>query len=299
MQVSTQRRTRVEHSPIRRGSFLRHTSLIPLVPISVLTAIVVTGLVAPLLTPHSPVLGDLKDRFVPPFWLAGGTTFHPLGTDQLGRDVLTRILYGARTSGAISLSVIGSAGIIGTALGLIAGYYGGKVDLILMRAVDVTLALPALLVAVTLAVFLGPRFVNIIIVTTVLLWAQYARLARAETLSVRERLFVVAAGALGSSDPRIMLKHILPSIVNTLIVLATLQLGFVIVFEASLSFLGAGLPPPTPAWGLMVGEGRDYITSAWWVSFFPGLTLSMAVLCTNLLGDWLRDLLDPKMQPYM
>ena len=226
----------------------------------------------------------------------GGTLNHLLGTDKVGRDILSRIIYGSRISIVVAGIAIFIAGSIGTVLGISAGFFGKWLDAIVMRAVDVSLSIPIILLALALVAALGASFATVITVLVLLLWAHYARMARGVTLSVRSADFISRARVAGSSDARIMLKHIFPNVFNSLVVLATLQVGFVIVIESTLSFLGAGIPKPNPAWGLMVADGRDLIatTSGWWVSFFPGLTIMLVVLSMNLLGDWLRDKLDPK-----
>ena len=226
----------------------------------------------------------------------GGNLSHFLGTDKVGRDILSRIIYGSRISIVVAAIAIVVAGTIGTSLGISAGYFGSWIDALIMRAVDVSLSIPIILLALALVSALGASFATVIVVLVLLLWAHYARMARGVTLSVRSADFVSRARVAGSSDIRIMIKHILPNVFNSLVVLATLQVGFVIVIESTLSFLGAGIPKPNPAWGLMVADGRDLIatTSGWWVSFFPGLTIMLVVLSMNLLGDWLRDKLDPR-----
>jgi peptide/nickel transport system permease protein len=229
-------------------------------------------------------------------WSKGGSIEYPLGTDKVGRDVLSRIIYGARVSLRISLEAIIISGVVGTTLGLLAGYFGGKVDALIMRLVDISLGLPIILVALVFVAALGPSFKTVIAVITVLLWARYARQVRGETLSIKERDFVARARVAGASSFRIMFRYLLPNVVNSLIVLATLQVGFVILLESSLSFLGAGIPRPTPAWGLMVADGRELIVTAWWISMFPGIAIMLTVLSLNLMGDWLRDRLDPKLQ---
>ena len=221
---------------------------------------------------------------------------HILGTDKLGRDMLSRIIYGARISLTVSLIAIFVGGIIGTVLGLISGYFGGRTDAVIMRLVDISLALPTILLALVLVAVVGPSFGTVITVLVVLLWARYARLVRGETLAIKELDFIARARVAGASAIRIMLKYIFPNVVNSLIVLATLQVGYVILFESSLSFLGAGLPRAEPAWGVMVADGRELIVTAWWVSMFPGLAIMLTVLALNLLGDWLRDHLDPKLR---
>lgn len=226
----------------------------------------------------------------------GGESKYLLGTDKLGRDLVSRMIFGARVSLAVSLLAILFAGIVGTSLGLLAGYAGGWVDAVIMRFVDIMLSLPSILLALVLVAAIGPSFTTVVAVIVMVFWSQYARQARGETLSLRERTFVERAQVAGASHFRIIMKHILPNLFNSLVVLATLQLGAVIIFEASLSFLGAGIPRPTPAWGVMVADGRELIVANWWVSFFPGMCILLAVMSLNLLGDWVRDRLDPKMR---
>ncbi len=228
--------------------------------------------------------------------MEGGSIEYPLGTDKLGRDILSRMIYGARVSLAVSAVAIFVGGILGTGLGLISGYFGGRVDGVLMRLVDISLSLPTILLALVLVAAVGPSFGTVVTVLVVLLWARYARLVRGETLTIKERDFIARARVAGASHTRIMVKYLFPNVINSLIVLATLQVGYVILLESALSFLGAGLPRPTPAWGLMVADGRELIVSAWWVSMFPGLAIMLTVLALNLLGDWLRDHLDPKLE---
>ena len=226
----------------------------------------------------------------------GGEGRYLLGTDKLGRDQVSRMIFGARVSLAVSLLAILFAGIVGTSLGLIAGYAGGWIDAVIMRFVDIMLSLPSILLALVLVAAIGPSFTTVVAVIVMVFWSQYARQARGETLSLRERTFVERAQVAGASHFRIITRHLLPNLFNSLVVLATLQLGAVIIFEASLSFLGAGIPRPTPAWGVMVADGRELIVANWWVSFFPGMCILLAVMSLNLLGDWVRDRLDPKMR---
>ena len=221
---------------------------------------------------------------------------HILGTDKQGRDILSRMIYGARislTDAAISILL---AGTLGTTLGLIAGYFGGNIDHLIMRLVDICIAIPAILFALVLAVVLGPSFQTVIIVIVSIFWSRYARLVRGETLSLKTQDFVARAKVAGASNARILRRHIFPNVVSTIIVLATLEVGQVILLEATLSFLGAGLPRPTPAWGLMIANGRELLVTAWWVAFWPGVAILFSVLSMNLFGDWLRDHLDPKLR---
>lgn len=224
----------------------------------------------------------------------GGTTKHLLGTDKGGMDIFSRIIHGARIALLVSLLAIVLSGAIGVTLGMLAGYFGGLLDAVVMRMVDVSLSISIVLVALVLAAVRGPATENVLAVVALLLWSRFARLARGETLALKNLDFIARARVAGASHTRIMFKHILPNLFNTMIVLATLQIGFVIVLEAGLSFLGAGIPRPNPAWGLMVADGRELITESWWVAFFPGVAILLTVLSFNLLGDWLRDKLDPK-----
>ena len=239
---------------------------------------------------ETPILGDQIQIVVKP----GGQSKYLLGTDKNGMDIFSRIVHGARLALVVSMMAIFVSGILGTVLGILAGYFGGWVDTLVMRLVDMSLSISLILVALVLAATLGPRIENVLIVVCLFLWSRYARLIRGETLALKTQDFVARAKVAGSSEIRIMLRHIFPNLVNTIIVLATLQLGFVILLEAGLSFLGAGIPRPNPAWGVMVADGRELIIDSWWVSFFPGLGILFTVLSVNLLGDWLRDRLDPK-----
>jgi peptide/nickel transport system permease protein len=277
----------------RRFSRLRRA---PLIPFAIITFIVLTALFANVLTPYSPTDISLSKRLKPPFWEKGGSLAHPLGTDPMGRDLLTRMIYGARVSLIVGFLGLLVGGGVGAALGMIAGYAGGRVDAFLMRVADTALAFPIILFAILLVVILGGSLLTVVIAIALVLWARYARVIRGEVLSLRERDFVAQARIAGCSSRRIILTHLFPNVLNTLVVLLSLQVGWVIIVEASLSFLGAGVPPPTPTWGSMIAEGRDYIATAWWVSFFPGLGILVTVLAFNLFGDWLRDALDPTMR---
>jgi len=268
----------------------------PVVSTSIIVVFVLVALLAPLLSPADPYEQSLRLRFRPPVWEERGSWANPLGTDRLGRDMLSRILWGSRVSLAAGVVTVLIASAFGAAIGLVAGYYGGRVDATLMRVTDATLAFPVILLALILAVTVGPSFTNVVIAIAVILWARYARVIRGQVLTLMQLDFIAQARIAGAGAWRVITRHLLPNTLNTLVVLVTLQIGYVIIVEASLSFLGAGIPPPTPAWGSMIAEGRDVITIAWWVSFFPGLVILLVVLAFNLLGDWLRDTLDPKLR---
>ena len=238
-----------------------------------------------------PDIGETMVRVKP-----GGSWEYPLGTDKQGRDLLTRMMHGARISLAVSCLAILAGGFLGTALGMLAAFRGGLIDAILMRVVDIKLAFPSILLALTLVVAIGSGFSTVVIVIALLLWARYARVVRGEALGIKERDFIDRARVAGASNLRIMARHIFPNVFNTVIVLATLEVGHVIILEATLSFLGAGIPRPQPAWGLMAADGREVITSSWWIFLFPCLAIVLTVLSMNMLGDWLRDRLDPKLR---
>jgi peptide/nickel transport system permease protein len=275
---------------------LRFIRRLPITPLIVIGLFVIISLFGHWLAPESAIAQDLRQRFMPPAWLPGGSVHHLLGTDNLGRDVLSRVIVGARASFMIALVAIASGSVFGSLVGLVAGYFGGVIDVIMMRVVDGLMAFPLILAALLLVAVIGPGAGTVVIATSVILWARFARLIRSEVLSVRERDFITLARVAGASHRRIMLVHILPNVINSVVVLLTLQLGFVIIIEATLSFLGAGVPPPTPTWGQMVADGRDYIEKAWWISLFPGLAIAAVVLSFNFLGDWLRDRLDPTLR---
>jgi len=273
----------------------RRSQRLPLFSLGVIGAFVVVALLAPLLGLSNPQEQSLRKRFRPPVW-ERGTWEHPLGTDRLGRDMLSRIIWGARVSLAAGVVTVLLASAFGTAVGLVAGYYGGRVDIALMRFTDATMSFPVILLALILAVTVGPSFTNVVVAIAVILWARYARVIRAQVLTLMQLDFIAQSRIAGAGGWRIITRHLFPNTLNTLVVLVTLQIGYVIIVEASLSFLGAGIPPPTPAWGSMISEGREYVTSAWWASFFPGLAILLVVLAFNLIGDWLRDTLDPKLR---
>jgi peptide/nickel transport system permease protein len=263
--------------------------------IVVFLVLLLPGLMPNVIAPHSPVQGNLVNRLSPPVF-AGGTWEFPLGTDQLGRDIFSRIIHGARVSLTVALTGIAFAGAIGTVLGMIAGLLGGAIDTVIMRIVEMTFSIPLILLGLVFATTVGPSFGSVLFVVAVVLWAYYARQIRGEVAALRNAAFIDRAKVAGSSTTRILLKHVFPNITNTLIVLVTLQVAVVIVMESTLSFLGVGLPRPLPSWGLMVADGRILIIEAWWISFFPGLAITLTVVALNVFGDWIRDRLDPKLK---
>ena len=269
---------------------------VPVVPAFVLFFCAIAALMPYVLMPHSPYDIVLSEQLVPPFWQQGGKLEHLLGTDKLGRDILSRIILGARYSLSVAFAALTLGGVVGLVLGMISGYKGGWLDRVLMRVVDSTLSFPLILLAMILIVALKPSISTVIIAIAAIYWARFARVIRGETLGIKEREYVVLAQIAGASSFRIILKHIFPNLLNTWVVLLTLIVGQVIVITATLSFLGVGVPPPAPAWGNMLSEGRGYLISAWWLSFFPGAVITLVVLSFNLFGDWLRDALDPKLR---
>jgi peptide/nickel transport system permease protein len=268
---------------------------LPWGPIVIIAAMVFVAVFAPVLTPHSPTEQALADKLIPPVWQEDGNLKYLLGTDLFGRDLLTRLFYGARVSLTVAAAALLAGGGVGLIIGILSGYVGGRLDSLLMRAVDATLAFPTILFALLLAITLGAGLRTVVIAVSLILWARFARVVRGEVLAIKSRDFIALAQVRGCSHLRIMGVHILPNVLNTFMVLLTLHMGFVIIVEASLSFLGAGIPPPTPSWGQMVAEGRGKLASAWWLSMFPGIAITLVVLAFNLFGDWLRDRLDPKL----
>jgi peptide/nickel transport system permease protein len=269
----------------------------PWIPVIIIGVIALVAIFADVIAPYNPEVGVLGDRFRPPAWQAGGSQAHLLGTDHVGRDVLSRLIFGARVSMVVGFTAVIVAGVIGTGLGILSGYLGGWVDQVIMRITDTWLALPALTFAIFLAAVVGPSMWNIVIILAAVYWTRYARVIRGEVLSLRERDFVRLAIVAGCSKKTIMRRHILPNVVNSAIVLGTLMLGVVIVTEAALSFLGVGVPPPKPAWGLMLADGKKGLMAGyWWLTVLPGLCIMFMVLSANLIGDWLRVKLDPQLR---
>ena len=251
---------------------------------------------APWIAPYSPVEVDIRHRLAPPAWMDRGTPDHVLGTDQIGRDLLSRMIYGGRVSLLIGVAAVLVSSTIGVLLGLGAGYFGPRVDWTIMTLVNVMLTFPFVLLALAVIAVLGPSLVNMVIVLGVADWPLYARVIRAETMTLRERDFMTAARALGMSHLRIVFRQLLPNLVSVIVVIATLQVARVIILESFLSFLGLGVQPPTPAWGNMLGDGRVYMLNSWWIAAFPGLAIFITTLTINLMGNALRDWLDPHMK---
>ena len=262
----------------------------------ILLLIVAGSALAPWIAPHDPLAVNIRHRLAPPAWMEGGTTQHLLGTDPVGRDLLSRMIYGGRVSLVIGVAAVILSATIGVLLGLGAGYVGGGTDWTIMTIVNVMLTFPFVLLALAVIAVLGPSLVNMIIVLGVAGWPIYARVVRAETMAIREREFVLAGRALGMSHVRIVFRQILPNLVSAIVVIATLQVAQVIILESFLSFLGLGIQPPTPAWGNMLGEGRVYMLNSWWIAAFPGLAIFVTTLAINLMGNALRDWLDPHMK---
>ena len=292
----------------------------PLIPFVILAVMVTCALFAPLLAPHDPVQDQLRAVLASPAWYppceegqlsnkfqSCNTNGIPLGrnqevynfalgADQLGRDLLSRIIYGARISLTFATIAIACGTVVGTALGLMAGYYGGFVDEIIMRTTDVFTALPYIIVAISIVIVLGQSFMVIVLVLALASWPGIVRLVRGQTLQIRNFDYIALARVAGASTPRIMFRHLLPAVANTIVVAMTLQVGGTILSESILSFLGAGVPPPTPSWGADISNGREYLGSAWWVAFFPGMAIFLTVLSFNFIGDWLRDRWDPRLR---
>jgi peptide/nickel transport system permease protein len=269
----------------------------PVLPTLILVGITFVAIFANVLAPYDPEIGSLGARFRPPAWQTGGSAEYLFGTDHLGRDVLSRLIFGARVSMVVGFTAVIFAGVVGTVLGIVSGFLGGWVDQVIMRITDTWLALPALTFAIFLAAIVGPSEMNIVIILGLVYWTRYARVIRGEVLSLKEREFVKLAIVAGCSKRIIMRRHILPNVINSAIVLGTLMLGVVIVTEAALSFLGVGVPPPKPAWGLMLADGKKgMMVGYWWLTVLPGVCIMLMVLSANLLGDWLRVKLDPQLR---
>jgi peptide/nickel transport system permease protein len=259
-----------------------------------LLVFVLVAVVGPLVIVYDPITTRTSERLKPPGAMLSDGSIAVLGTDQVGRDLLAQVLQGARISLLVAAGTVVAAGLIGLAIGVLSGYHGGALDMLAMRLADIQLGFPTILLAILIAAMLGPSVTNVIITLAIARWVTYGRVARGSALTVREREFVLAARALGASDARLLLRHVLPATLTPLIVIATVEVGLVIISEASLSFLGLGTPPDQPSWGLIVANGRAYLNTAWWISTMPGIALSLVVLSVGIFGDRLRDYLDPR-----
>ena len=272
---------------------LRKMGQLPILSVLVLSLVVVCGITAPWIAPYDPLISRPRDRLDPPAWFNEGSAKHLLGTDIQGRDLLSRILYGARISLILAAVTLATGGTLGVLLGLVAGWYGRWADELITRLVDTMMAVPGILVALVVVAVFGASFTIIVLVLAMAIWPQFTRMVRGEVLSLKETDYVALAQVSGASTWRILYKHLFPGVINTVIILATLQVGLVILIEASLSYLAVGVPPPTPAWGSMVADGRDRLVDAWWVATMPGFAILFTVMSLNMFGDWLRDTLDP------
>ncbi|HWA19588.1 MAG TPA: ABC transporter permease [Devosia sp.] len=294
MSTGTEQATTIHGSSpapeVARPRSLGLASRLPWFPLAVLVIFVFVAVFAPLLTSYDPLGMSLPERLKPPSHL------HPLGTDTLGRDVLARLFYGARISLIVAASAVVTSGLIGLAIGIASGYLGGAVDAVLMRLTDCFMALPTLLISLVFVMAVGPGLTTVVIALSIVGWSRFARIIRSEVLSIRERDFVALAKIGGAGQVRIMVRHVLPNVFNTFMVITSLEVSGCVLSEAMLSFLGAGVPTPTPTWGNMISDGMPYVSTAWWLMVFPGLALLLIVYSMNLFGDWLRDFLDPKLK---
>jgi peptide/nickel transport system permease protein len=287
----------------RQSELRRIASTFLLSKIAVLGALIFVlfsfiALLAPILAPHDPAAQNLKRRLAPPIGLGmeRASLEYPLGNDNLGRDILSRLLVGSRVSLVVGVSTILLASSVGSLIGAVAGFYRGLLDNVVMRIVDIWMAFPSLLLAIAFGAALGPGLFNLVLALSLTIWVVYCRVVRAEVLSIRERDYVLAARAMGASDRRIILRHVLPNVLAPILVISTLQMGVVIISEASLNFLGVGVQSSVPTWGGMLSDGREFMRDAWWLATFPGIAISTVVLGVNLLGDGLRDALDPRLR---
>lgn len=271
-----------------------HLRQSPLIPMAILAILVVSAIFAPLLAPYPPLRIDLSNVLAPPFFHEGGSLAHPLGTDKLGRDIVSRVMYGGRVSLLLAGYVLLSGGTVGVVLGLVSGYMAGWVDVVIQRGVEAVLSLPTIMVALVFVFVWGQSFSSVVMILAPFIAAQFARMVRGDALAIKGMNYIALARVAGASHTRIIARHILPNVASTIIVIATLEVGGLILLESSLSFLGLGVPPPTPAWGLMVADGRGYLATKYWLTLFPGLAIVATVLSINWIGDWLRDVLDPK-----
>ena len=268
----------------------------PIIPAFIYTVLIFTAVFAPFISPQDPYKNSLSDRNVPPIGIEGSKSQYILGTDPIGRDMLSRLIYGARVSAMVMFFSIMIGITIGTTLGLISGYFGGHIDEIIMRFVDIWAALPFIMIALVVVLIYGQSFKILVALLALMSWPGPVRLVRAQTLSLKNMDYIASAKICGASNFRIIAKHLLPGTWNIVLVAATLNIGSIILTEATLSFLGVGIPPPTPAWGAMTASGRNYLNDAWWVAFMPGMCIFLVVVAGNFIGDWLRDRLDPSLR---
>lgn len=281
-------------SSLKRWSKLLLRSKTGTVGLIIVLIVTFIAIFAPLLSPHDPAAINPAQMLKPPFWMEGGSTANLLGTDNLGRDILSRILYGSQVSLLVGITSVVVAGFIGVTVGLISGYFGGIIDNLLMRLVDSFLAIPTILFSLVILSIFGPSVITLIVVLGATNWVNYARLVRGEVLSIKERDFVRAAHSIGVKNSKIITRHLLPNVISSFIVISTLSVATTIILEASLSFLGLGVQPPTVSWGTILSDGRDYLATSWWLATFPGIAITITVLGIIFLGDWLRDVLDPR-----
>jgi peptide/nickel transport system permease protein len=276
--------------------FFRRLGRFPIYQTILLMPIVIFGIFGPFIWPHDPIAMNLSMALKPPAWINGGSWANLLGTDKFGRDLFSLIIQGARASLIVSVFGVFFSGLIGVALGMIAGYFRGKTDTIIMRLVDIWMSIPPILFVILLSGILGGGLTTIIISIAIVFWTGYARIVRGETLSIMEREYIALAKVTGCSHVRILIKHVFPNLINTIMVMATLQIGAAIMIESAITFLGIGIQPPDTAWGLLISDGRSYMSTAWWIPTFPGLAIMLTILGANSLGDWLRDKFDPRMR---
>lgn len=291
--------TAVELLSERPQGLLRAANLLrrwPILPLLVIGALSFMAVFAPLISPHDPLQQNLRGSPHPPVWYADGSAKFLLGSDGVGRDVLSRVMHGARISLMVASFSLASGFLFGTSIGIVSGYFGGLLDEVVMRIVDIWAAVPFLVFALVVVIVFGAGIGTMMGLLVLLAWSSFVRNVRAEVLSLKERDYVALAKVAGAGPIRIMARHILPGVINTAIVIATLRLGSLILAAAALSFLGAGIPAPTPSWGGMVADGRDFLATAWWISFFPGISIFLLVMSLNFLGDWMRDRFDPRLR---
>ncbi len=294
-------RVQADYPPVVRQLWAawKFTRRFPVLPMSILITLIFVGIFAPVIAPHSERSGGIRDRHIPPAWTAEGSTEHLLGTDHTGRDVFSRLLHGARISLVVAAIALTSGFMVGTTMGIVSGYAGGWVDELITRIVDIWQALPFLMIALVCVLLFGQSTKLLLFLMAALAWNPFVRVIRSQTLIIKNEPYVDLARVAGCSVPRILIRHIMPGVINTAVVIATLSVGSLILAEAALSFLGAGVPSPTPTWGAMVQEGRNYLTTAWWPTVFPGVAIFMTVMSLNSTGDWLRDRLDPRLRQLM